>query len=160
MKVLISTTKCLILYFKFRPKNSNQYKTIFGGIIQLKTCDATSIVSAINEFYSNNNIDMQKMVMFTSDGASVMLGRINGVAAKLKEKISHLVQQHCVAHREYLGICDTWKEVKLMKEIETVMKTIYTLFSRSTTKRRKFQDIAEASENEAIAFKPLTEVRW
>ena len=109
-----------------------------SAVVQLKTCDATSIVYAINEFYSNNNIDMQKMVMFTSDGASVMLGRINGVAAKLKEKISHLVQQHCVAHREDLGICDTWKEVKLMKEIETVMKTIYTLFSKSTAKRCKF----------------------
>ena len=34
------------------------------------------------------------------------------------------------------------------------------MFSRSTTNRCKFQDIAAACENEAIAFKPLNEVRW
>ena len=56
---------------------------------------------------------MHKMVMFTSDGARVMLGRRNGVAVKLKGRMPHLVQQHCTAHREDLGIADTWKEVKL-----------------------------------------------
>ena len=36
---------------------------------------------------------MHKMVMFTSDGAAVMLGRRNSVAVKLKERIGlpHLV---------------------------------------------------------------------
>ena len=43
------------------------------------------------------------MVMFTSDGAAVMLGRRNGVAVKRKEHIPHLVQQYCVAHRKDLG---------------------------------------------------------
>ena len=43
------------------------------------------------------------MVMFTSDSAAVMLGRRNGVAVKRKEHITHLVQQHYVAHRKDLG---------------------------------------------------------
>ena len=100
------------------------------------------------------------MVMFTFDGAAVMLGRRNGVAVKLKERIGlpHLVQQHCVAHREDLGITDTWKKMKLLQDIETLMRTIYSMFSRSTTNRCKFQGIAAACENEAIAFKPLNEV--
>lgn len=154
----ISTTKCLIIYFKFR--KSDKYKTFFGGIIQLKTCDSCSIVSAILKFYEDNKIDLQKLVMFTSDGASVMLGKHNGVAAKLKQSVSHLVQQHCVAHRENLCISDAWKEVKATKEIETVVRTIYTLFSRSATKTSKFKEIIEASQNKAIAFKAINEVRW
>ena len=100
------------------------------------------------------------MFMVTSDGAAVMLGRRNGVAAKLKELIPHLVQQHCVAHREDLCIADTWKEVKLLQAIETLMRTIYSMFSRSTTNPCKFQDIAAAGENKAIAFKPLHEIQW
>ena len=89
-----------------------------------------------------------------------MLGRRNGAAVKLKEDIPHLVQQHCVAHREDFCIADTWKEVKLLQDIETLMRTIYSMFSRSTTNRSKFQDIATTSKNEAIAFRPLNEVRW
>jgi hypothetical protein len=101
-----------------------------------------------------------KMVMFTSDGASVMLGKVNGVAAQLKTIISHLVQQHCVAHREALGISSAWKEVTLIRDLKTLMRTVYTVFCRSSTRKFKVQEIAEASECEAMAFRPLNEVRW
>ena len=40
------------------------------------------------------------------------------------------------------------------------MRTSYSMFSRSATNRCKFQDIAAACENKAIAFKTLNEVRW
>ena len=98
----ISLSKCLILYFNYRV--SFEYKTRSGGIIQLKSCDASSIVTATEKFYKKYGLKLHKMVMFTSDSAAVMLGRRNGVAAKLKERI---VQQHCVAHWEDLGIADT-----------------------------------------------------
>ena len=71
----ISINKCLILYFKFRPNNFDVYNVVFGGIIQLKACDSTAIVHEIKKFYTKHRLNLQKMVMFTSDGASVMLGR-------------------------------------------------------------------------------------
>ena len=33
-----------------------------------------NILDAITKFYADHALDMNKMVMFTSDGASVMLG--------------------------------------------------------------------------------------
>ena len=153
----IFVSKCLILYFKYRV--SFEYKTRFGEIIQLKSCEASSIVTAIEKFYKKYRLEMHKMVMFTSDGATVILGRRNGVAVKLKERIPHLVQQHCIAHWEDSGIADRWKEMKLLQDIETLMRTIYFI-SCSTTNSCKCQDIATACANEAIAFKPLNKVRW
>ena len=123
-------------------------------LIQLKTCDSSSIL----QFYEDNQIDLQKLVMFTSDGASVMLGKRNGVAAKLKQNFLG-VQQHWVAHRENLCISDLWKKVKATREIETVVRTVYTLFSRSATKTSKFKEIIEASQNKYIAFQAINEVR-
>ena len=40
----------------------------------------------------------EKMCGFGSNGASAMIGRRNGAAAKLKEKVPWLVNNHCVAH--------------------------------------------------------------
>ena len=43
----ISVNKYLIQYFKYRPVKSNEYRTSFGGMLQLEACDATSIVTAV-----------------------------------------------------------------------------------------------------------------
>lgn len=156
----ISVTKMLILYLKFRPSNDINYRTVFAGIVKLTACDSKAIVDAIKKFYSDHDIDMLKMVMFTSDGASVMLGKQNGVAAKLRHDIPHLFQQHCVAHREDLAIDDACKHVQLMKDIETLLRTVYTLFSRSSVKQAEFTQLAEVLDSDAVSFRPLKEVRW
>lgn len=67
----ITVHKMLVLYIKYREAKDVNYKTEFGGIIQLKSCTAPAIVEAITQFYSKHELDMQRMVMLTSDGASV-----------------------------------------------------------------------------------------
>ncbi|XP_078538800.1 zinc finger protein 862-like [Lissotriton helveticus] len=156
----ISVSKMLILYFKFRPVTSTEHKTQFGGIVKLTSCNAEAITTAVKEFYTANELDLMKMVMFTSDGASVMLGKNNGVATRLKQSIPHLVEQHCVAHREDLGVDDAWKRVPMIKEMETLLRTVYTVFSRSPARKSKLDEIASVTECEVVSFRPLNEVRW
>ncbi|KAM3598140.1 uncharacterized protein V6R79_014099 [Siganus canaliculatus] len=143
-----------------KEENDVNYKTVFGGIIQLTACTAQDIVQGITQFYSKHGLDMQKMVILTSDGASVMLGKHNGVAALLKRQIPHLTEQHCVAHREDLGIDDAWKNVPLMRDVETLLRTVYSTFSRSAVKRGKMEDLAKILDEDALSFRPLNEVRW
>ncbi|XP_040294715.1 zinc finger protein 862-like [Bufo bufo] len=153
----ISVSKMLILYAKFRPFNTDVYKTIFAGITKLTSCDSGSVTDAIKQFYSDNHLDLQKMVMFTSDGASVMLGKQNGVAACLRNDIPHLLEQHCVAHREDLGIEDACKKVSLMGDIEMFLRTVYTMFSRSSVKKAEFKELSDVLECETLSFKALNE---
>ena len=49
-------------------------------------------MEAIKQFYYENGLDLQKIVVFTSDDASVMLGKNNGVAAILKREIPYLCE--------------------------------------------------------------------
>jgi hypothetical protein len=70
------------------------------------------------------------------------------------------MEQHCVAHREDLGLDDAWKNVSLMKDIETLVRTVYTMFSRSSVKKNKFEALCDAANCEAVSFRPLHEVRW
>jgi hypothetical protein len=65
--------KKLIFYIKFRPESEVIFKTAFSGIFKLSACDSVSIATAIKKFYNDSELNLQKMVMCTSDRASVML---------------------------------------------------------------------------------------
>lgn len=84
---------------------------MFRKVIDLQATDATAIASAIFDYFESYGIDGKKLVMFTSDGAAVMLGSKNGTAAKLKERLgsAHIIAFHCVAHLQALGVKDTCK---------------------------------------------------
>jgi hypothetical protein len=77
--------------------------------MQVSICDGKSIFSANEQFCIDNQLDLQKMVMFTSDGATAMLGKHKGEAALLKKEVPHLTEQRCVSDREDLGIDDLEK---------------------------------------------------
>ena len=90
----ISSNKMLILYIKYCTADDCRLmtKTVFAGIIPLARYDSHSILEEIKKFYTTNNIDIQKMVMFTSEGAAVMLGKRNGVAKLLKNFVPHVIK--------------------------------------------------------------------
>ena len=50
-----------------------------------------------------------------TDGASVMTGKKNGVATKLKELNPVLISVHCICHKLALACTDTNKEIDYIK---------------------------------------------
>ena len=80
---------------------------MFDRITQLTAWHAQVLEQAVKEFYNEHEIDLNRLVMLTSDGASVMLGRWNGLAALLKRNVVFLVFQNSTAsHIEKPGtIC-------------------------------------------------------
>ena len=51
-------------------------------------------------------------------------------------------------------------QVSLMKDIETLLRTVYTMFSRLSLKKDNFAELADVTDVAAVAFRPLNEVRW
>lgn len=74
------------------PVKSDVYKTISRDYKFYNS----SIIEAIKMFYTDNELGMQEMVMFMSDGALVIFG--DGVAIQLHHVAPHLLEQRCVAH--------------------------------------------------------------
>ena len=140
------------MYFKYRSPNALVYKTVFGGIIQLTACHAQALEQAIKEFYNEHEIDLNRLVMLTSDGAFVMLSRWNGLVALLKRTVPHLSEQHCVAHREDLALTASRKDNNLLKNIEVLLGTVYTLFSRSSVKTAALAELASVNEVDVLSF--------
>ena len=100
----ISVTKNLTIYVQFLNIEVQSVRVMFLKNLPLQGCNADSIVAKITEYLQSSEIDLPRMVMFTSDGAPVMLGCNSGVSVKLRNSsVPHLIENHCVAHKEALA---------------------------------------------------------
>ena len=100
-------------------------------LLALKECDADSIFASGTKYFADINVSTVKMIMFTSDGASVMFECSNGVEAKLKFIVPHLMEFHCVAHREALSVSQAYQSVEYFVQVESILRAIYSYFSHS-----------------------------
>ncbi|KAJ8868421.1 hypothetical protein PR048_029937 [Dryococelus australis] len=73
----------------------------------------------------------QHLVGFTSDCASVMLGKHSGVAQKCPFQCPNIIIWHCMNHRLELTLDDSVNEVRGVNHFHIFMVKLYTLYSRS-----------------------------
>jgi hypothetical protein len=157
----ISVTKNLMMYVQFVNIKSHSVEVMFLKNTPLPACDADSIVSAIVHIFKNIGVDLKTMVMFTSDGAAVMLGCNNGVYVKLKGlDMSHLIEYHCVAHREALAVGSAYRSVSYFVRLESVIKAVFSHFSHSSVRTSKLQNVFTVLEKKYIRLKKIHDIRW
>ena len=79
-----------------------------------------------------------------------MLGKHNGVAAKLKEKAPALVNVHCVCHKLALACVDSVSSLNFIKNVETMLRQLWQWFENSPKRMAallKVQVNVKASKN-------------
>ncbi|GBB86298.1 hypothetical protein RclHR1_12720005 [Rhizophagus clarus] len=101
------------------------------GMINLEECDVSLITKDIEIFCNTKGISFKALFHIGSDGASVMIGKHNGVVTKLKNKNPFMISIHCIAHRFALIGKDSVSDVPYFKEYESILKRLYSYFSRS-----------------------------
>ena len=146
-----STDKSIIeqehVYVRFLSNGKPQTKMV--KIVDVKHAHATGILNAIDEAVEEVGITqeiwLKKVVCANFDGASVMMGKINGVAGKLDRRIPYIVILHCVAHKLELAVLDAVKQVPYLKEFDDIVKAIFKMYHRSPKKkeRAKLKEIGE-----------------
>ena len=100
------------------------------------------------------------MCGFGSDGASTMIGRRNGVAAKLKEIVPWLVNNHCVAHRLALACSQAADAIPFMKKFKDIVSQMHRFYDYSpvrTVGLKEIQIILGASD---LRLKRASDTRW
>ena len=88
----------------------------------------------------------EKMCGFGSDGASAMIGNRNGVAAKLKEKVPWLVNNHCVAHRLALASSQAAVTIAYMKKFKDIVAQLFRFYDFSAVRTAGLKDIQSVLE--------------
>ena len=93
----ISILKQLVLVARYMTETG--IKTSFLLIKDIRDGTAETIETALLQGLVDKSLDVTKLRAFGSDRASVMTGRLNGVAVRLERHSPRMISVHCVAHR-------------------------------------------------------------
>ena len=107
----LSNKEQLLTFIKYVDPETHKATTDFLSASDLlkdsHSADANTICNAVNQPLENNKLEKSRLSRFASDGASVMTGKNNGVAAKLRSRNNKkLISIHCIAHR--LALIGLW----------------------------------------------------
>ena len=95
------------------------------------SANAETITNCISNNLDKCELDVQKMMSLVSDGAKVMTGERTGVAARLKQINSKLINVHCVCHRLALACAGASDETKYITQVEGVLLQLWKFFAKS-----------------------------
>ncbi|CAG2205675.1 unnamed protein product [Mytilus edulis] len=95
------------------------------------SADADTLLKSVCHTLSKNELDVRNCSSFVSDGASVMVGKENGVATKLKNIVPTLLSVHCICHRLELACTDTNKDIEYISTIERNFTQLWKYFDDS-----------------------------
>ena len=114
-------------------------------MVTIRSCYRLHVIG--NGFNYGNVVNWKDgLVGFGSDGASVMMGRQNGVLKKIKDDVPHLIEMHCVAHRLELVILDAFKGESILTELNDLLQGIYKHYHYSPKALREPNELAQVLE--------------
>ena len=139
---------------------------VFLGLLHIEEGkkDACIIFETLTRSMKEWGLDFDKCVGFGSDGASTMIGKQNGVAARLKEKINHfLTSVHCVAHRTNLAAIDATKVgpcKDMSREIDALLNSVAVHFKKSCKRKSALLRLQEELVDSTKCLKRYHKIRW
>ena len=134
----------------------------FLTVQSVKHANADGILQAIDNGFNYANVMNWKdgLVGFGADGASVMMGRQNGVLKKIKDDVPHLIEMHCVAHKLELAILDAFKDESILTELKDLLQGIYKHYHYSPKALRELNELAQVLELSVLKPVSLLGTRW
>ena len=151
--------KQLIMYIVFPTPNGpcNQYLLIN----ELADGTAITIHQSIVRELRALGLNINHMIGFASDGASVMVGKTNGVAAKLKASLPHLISIHCIAHRLSLASLSAADRVPaICTYYSYTLKDIYNYLAHSSNRRAELEFWQGVYEDCMVTMKNPSPTWW
>ncbi|KAK5881723.1 hypothetical protein CesoFtcFv8_022488 [Champsocephalus esox] len=136
----------------------------FVDIVSSEHAHSQGILDAILVGLSNVGLTEQdlksRMVGFGCDGASVMMGVHNGVAAKLNQMCPLIVPIWCVAHRLELSALDSITSVPLLAELKETLTGVYKHYSHSAKASRELHALGKVMGINVVKPGNIDGTRW
>ncbi|XP_053594748.1 uncharacterized protein LOC128667670 [Microplitis demolitor] len=142
----------------------NNYKKIVSTyltLVPIVDCDANGIISAIKDTLKQFNLSLTNMMGIGTDNASVITGINEGVHAKLKKEVPHLILVRCICHSLQLAISSAAKQF-LPRNLEYIISETYNWFSRSASRQAKYKDFYKTINDgqDPLKIVQSSQTRW
>ena len=140
----ISVVEQLIVFVKYFDHCKGTAKTEFLGIKPLRDpqgVTAEAVTKKLVEVLEKCELSVENLKSFVSDRASVMTGKTNGVAARLKHLNKFIVNFHCICHKLALACGDSGDQINYIKDVETTLTSIWKFFQYSPKRTNIFVSI-------------------
>ena len=86
---------------------------------------------------------VEKFVAQTYDGASVMASDLNGVQAKIREKVPEAMFTHCYAHKLNLVLMHSAKSIPACRVFFKTAEGLGAFFSKSTKRSHLMDEVVK-----------------
>lgn len=102
---------------------------------------AITIHRELLHFLDTLKLDRKKLVALGSDGANVMVGKKNGVAALLRQTHPSLINIHCIAHRLALAAGQASSSVKYLHKFKAILQQLFIYYEASAVRTAGLREI-------------------
>ena len=129
----------MVTFLKYYDEEKGEAATAFIdstdllNISETNAADAKTIHDCLLDIISRLGLELKNLKAFASDGASVMTGVNNGVAARLREHqvLRHMLNIHCICHRLALACADSSNQLTFLKDFEDTLIQLWAFFKNS-----------------------------
>ena len=101
-----------------------------------------------------------KLVGFGSDGASSMRGIRESLSSKLRQDVPHLLDVHCIAHREALAANDASSHFLELQFIDKFANKVYSWLGKSSKRHGELKELMESFQITKLEVLQIHQIRW
>jgi len=152
--------KKLIMYVDYLNNYEKHTRFLSNMFIEKSTANAETITHLVLQELKSKGINLQKLIGISTDGASVMTGRHNGVVKRLRDEIPELIGVHCAAHRCSLAASQAAKFVPELQSYARTVSNIFYYFSNSALRSNKLREIQSLLNMPTLKYAEIHSVRW
>ncbi|XP_036328897.1 uncharacterized protein LOC118741149 [Rhagoletis pomonella] len=137
---------------------TNKCRDRFLDFVQVSDSSSAGIFNALLKVLNDHDIPLSNLLGFTADNCGVMMGKRNGVQAKLKEICPKIFVIGDVCHN--LNLSSEAAASVLPQEIEKLIRSINHHFCHSASRKIEFENFQEDFGSAVHKILRFSSTRW
>ncbi|MCO5557243.1 hypothetical protein L7F22_010804, partial [Adiantum nelumboides] len=105
-------------------------------------------------------LDKSKMICIGTDGASAMVGLLNGVTTRFKRENPFMTSINCIAHRASLCLVDAVRHSPYAQTIDQFVNEIASTFSKSSIRSAELVELESEFGCAVLQMSRIHKVHW